>query len=173
MTDITSNTSIVKLSTGNLARYSNSLVRRAVEDIGLRSPETIRFVSQTKNILVIGNQIGELLVQILQSEGYHTTFAPLEGYETIFVKAHSIPSGVDILSEPVLGTSNMVIIANWKSFELLLAIRTRYPSIKTIFLNTYRHELDEIAKQKGVDAVFRENFEIDQLVDTINDIILR
>jgi hypothetical protein len=174
MTEGTSNTSIVKLGAGSIARYSNSLVRRAVEEISLSLPETLRSVSQTKTILIIGAEVGESLVQILPSQGYQAKFVPSEGYDTIWLQSDSILPRTDIYSELSNGKYKMVLVAYWRSFETLLEIRRRFPNIKTIFLNTSKQEWDEIAKREGVDAVFRPpDFEYDQLLDTINELILR
>jgi len=161
MTDNQSKTSIVRVVTTQISRYSNSLIKRAVDEIALKSPQMVRPAAIRKRILVTGypGEIGECLAAIL----------PLEGFDAKPIASVGPPFN-EIFSELSENKYDMVIVSYWPSWQVLLEIRQRFPKIKTIFLNSYKYKWDAIAKQHGVDAIIRVPFEYEDLLSRINKI---
>lgn len=162
MTHNQSKTDIVKLGNVQISRYSSALVKRAVEEITLKSPQLVRSAVLRKKILIIGAEIGECLALTL----------PSEGFDAKFIESYAEPPSKEIFSELSLGKYDMVIVSYWSSWEVLLEIRQRFPRMRTIFLNSYEYEWDAIAEQRGVDAVIRVPFEYDELLTRIRMLLL-
>jgi len=115
-----------------------------------------------KKILVIGAEVGYGVAQALLSEGFDVKSA--ETHEEEF------PRTV-VFTELSLGIYDMVIVAYWASFDLMLEMRKRFPRVRIIFLNSYHYEMDEEAKRHGIDAVVRVPFEHDELLNEVRRVL--
>lgn len=157
-----SKTDLVRVGNSEISRYSGSLVKRAVADIALKTPEIIKPNIVKKKILITGWEVGEGLSWSL----------PLEGYDVKFIPYYGGPiSSKEIVSELSREKYDLVIVSLWNLWEVLLEIRERFPAVKTIFMNSYKEEWDVIAIQRGVNEVLRVPFDYEELLDRIKSVL--
>lgn len=160
MAEEISNNKLVKVGNNSIGRYSNALVRRAIDEITFKSLQTISLVSLKKEILIIGNpgEISSLLAETLRREDFNISLNESMEYEAPFEKIFAQ------LSEKQY---DMVIVTYWAYVQVLPELRQRFPGVKVIFLNSYSSELDAFVQKYGVDEILRVPFEYDDLLSRI------
>ncbi len=95
-----------------------------------------------------------------------------EGYDVKLIAYHGgdFPRQ-EIMTELSTGRYDLVIVALWNLYEILLEIRERFPDIKTIFFNTYKEQWDVIARERGVDVVLRAPEDLDRILEVVEKIL--
>jgi hypothetical protein len=94
-------------------------------------------------VLIIGVEVAEILVDILRLQGYEAdliNYYPNLSPDKVFVALNN-------------QHYDLVIAAYWPLIDILLDIRKRFPSVKTIFINTSEEKLSEMARDAGVNHV--------------------
>lgn len=154
--------------TSNQHRPPSGAMRQSTDRFGyharLLNPIALKGSKLTsgKKVLITGWEIAEGLSPILAGEGYAVKL----------IRYHGGPIPFDeVLSELSREKYDLVIVALWNLWDVLLKIRQDFPEVKTIFLNSYKYEWDEIAKRKGVNAVVRVPFEGEELFAAIEKVM--
>ncbi len=115
---------LVKVGNTSVVRYSNALVRRAIEQITVKSQDVVQRPSTNKRALVIAEKegIGALLVEIVGAVGIDTTI--LEPYglpSSAFSELSAHPYDLIIITTTSLDPQEVL--------ELVTEIRLKYPDI--------------------------------------------
>src|ERR1043166_5769901 len=126
MSDNQSKTAIVRLGADQISRYSNALVKRALDEIAIKSPEPLGSLVMGERILIIGAEVGPLLADMLSTDGFNSRF--IESYGPPFDQ---------ILSELSQNGYDMVIVSYWAAYQVLPEIRNRFPKLAILFLTSY------------------------------------
>jgi DNA-binding response OmpR family regulator len=165
MAEESSNNRIVKVGNNSVKHYSNALIRRAIEDIGLNSTRIFSLSSLKKEILVIGypGEIGLLISEWLRSEGFNPSLNESMEYEAPFDK---------IFAQLTEKQYDLVIVTYWAYYRILPELQHRFPKVNVIFLNSYSSDLDSFAQQYGVKDILRMPFEWDDLISRIKNVFL-
>ncbi|MFN0157248.1 MAG: hypothetical protein ACKVRP_04145 [Bacteroidota bacterium] len=165
MTDHSSSQALVKVGSTSIARYSSTLVRRAVEEITQRSPELIRSVTKLRRILLIADELGLILKDILYAEGFEVNIVKSYG------RLDEIYSELTRLEyDMVIPTNNSLRAEDIP--DLVREIKLRHPRIRILVLSGY-NSLDFISQlqEHEIDGFFSLPPLIDELVPRIKELL--
>ena len=155
---------IVKVGNNSIVRYSNALIRRAIDDLIISPPDVVRLDNKRYKILLLSDPkdaITPLFVELFKSEGFDVTFiAPYNRLELVY-------------TELTQNHYDMVIPTNFVCIripELAEEIRSKFPQIRIIVISGYISvNFQAQLKANGVDIILTLPFQPNVLLQSIRN----
>ncbi|NTW88696.1 MAG: hypothetical protein HGB26_06140 [Desulfobulbaceae bacterium] len=186
MTDEQPNNSVVKIGNASIEKYSNELIRRGLDELGLQPMQMISPDVSKKKVFVIGGSsipiIGTVTAICISGElGFPVTILGYEDGLLEKLKKHGVTpiqfnhlnlndGLIKIYDELAKDSFDMIIVAYWSYVSVIPEIRNKYPNINIVFLNSYSSELTEFALKNGAD-VFSVPFDSKKLLERIKEML--
>ncbi|MGD1043955.1 MAG: response regulator [Bacteroidota bacterium] len=158
MTEDLSNNGIIKVGTNTIVRYSNALIRRAIDEVSseLQIYSNAILIVEDESILV------DIINSFLEKEGFKNIDRAENGLEAI----NKLRSGK---YELILLNIGMPILSG---FEVLEFIKKSSISTKVIVTSGYQSEEGfSYAMELGAIAYLKKPFSSEQLISTITSIM--
>lgn len=159
MQDDPSKNAIVRIGSTDITRYSNAIVRRAIEEITAKTPELINSITKTKQIFFVGNEpVGIVCKEMLKGEGFDTDVVDADKFEEVFSKLSQHQYDLIISSDTLLPIP---------VFDFVSAVKKIYPKIVLIIYSGIPETVYGTYLQENNIGFLQMPFTTDVLVQTV------